>query len=255
MRLACDNIEATKSTQARVTLDKNIIDQYTDDLKNGDIFAALRGRDISAWSISKDGATLHIMHIYPENTQVKSVETPHYFYTLLREKPLEREGMLTVSARTDGVPLVMANMLTSTSAGDGAGHDIVYEKGDGCVSGEAKGTPFAFSTRPHSLYEFNDIHTDALALTLHDGSIFAAMCTYMEKDGNLLIESVEPVTCEISSARLKYYLCVDSIVSFHAEGKPKNVTVNGKMSNRFTCDTVKRTVTLELPAGEGFVEF
>jgi len=223
------------------------------------LYQTLRLEDITAGgsesSISKDGFTLHIKHLYPEHIKVESVETPHYFYTLLREKPLEREGMLTVSARTDGVPLIMANMLTSTSDGDGAGHGIVYEKGNGFVRGEAKGVPFAFSTRPQSLYEFDGIHTDALAMTLHGDDKFAALCTRIEKDGSLLLESEEPVTCEISSARLKYFLCRDSIVSFHAGGKPRKVTVNGKKTHRFTYDTVKRTVTLKLPAGEGCVEF
>ncbi|MFC1608322.1 hypothetical protein ACFL47_10170, partial [Candidatus Latescibacterota bacterium] len=130
------------------------------------LYQTLRLEDITAnnneSSISKDGNTLHITHIHPEHRKAESVETPHYFYTLLRGKPLKREGMLKVSVRTDGVPLVVANMLTATSADDGAGHGIVYENGDGFVRGEVRGTPFAFSTRPYSLYDIDDISTDAL---------------------------------------------------------------------------------------------
>ena len=37
MRLACDNILATDATQVRVKLDRGLIDQYTEDIKNGDI--------------------------------------------------------------------------------------------------------------------------------------------------------------------------------------------------------------------------
>ncbi|GAH81846.1 unnamed protein product, partial [marine sediment metagenome] len=36
-------------------------------------------------TISKDGNTLFIRHLYPENTEVEAVETPHYLYTLQRE--------------------------------------------------------------------------------------------------------------------------------------------------------------------------
>jgi len=41
MKLRCDNIIATDATQVRVKLDKDLIEQYAADIKNGDIFPAV----------------------------------------------------------------------------------------------------------------------------------------------------------------------------------------------------------------------
>src|SRR5690606_36397121 len=59
----------------------------------GDIHA-----DQKVSTITKEGVTLHIMHLTPNQVEVKSVETPHYLNTLRREKSLIKEGMLTVTA-------------------------------------------------------------------------------------------------------------------------------------------------------------
>ncbi len=62
--------------------------------------------------IVKGGSALHIAHLAPaEKTEVKTEETPVYIKTLGSEYPLAKEGMLTVTARTKGRPLVMASLL------------------------------------------------------------------------------------------------------------------------------------------------
>ena len=65
MRLDCDNIEATKATQARVKLSKDMIDQYTEDIKNGAVFPPV---DVFCWksaerNILADGFQRLIAHI------------------------------------------------------------------------------------------------------------------------------------------------------------------------------------------------
>ena len=54
MRLACDNIEATKATQVRTKLNKDVIDAYSEDMKAGDIFPAI---DVFA----EDGSERYIL--------------------------------------------------------------------------------------------------------------------------------------------------------------------------------------------------
>jgi len=213
----------------------------------GDITA---GSDISA--ITKDGGSLYIRHLSPERRTVTAVETPHYLYTLRDTGELEKEGMLTVTARTCGVPLVIGNLLTAT-AGETPVIDI--RTGDGFVSGTAEGIPFVYSTRPGSVYTTGGLATDALAVTESGGRIFAALCTTISRDGKLLIKSEEPLTCEISGTSVRYFMSSESSVSIGAQSRPTRVTVNGASAATFGYDTMMKAVVLTLPAGEGIVSF
>ncbi len=221
------------------------------------LYQTLRLEDIKAdakkSTIDKNGNSLNIAHLYPGHSNVEKIETPHYYYTLLHEKPLQKEGMLSVTARTAGTTLIVANLLTSSPESETI--DVTTEKGNGCIRGTVRETPFAFTTSPHSLYDFGDLRTDALAITTDGSVIFAAMCTRIEKSGCISLESDEVITCEISSSRLKYYLGKNSIVSLHAADGAHGVTVNGVKTNQFTYDTVNKTVVIELPAGEGLIEY
>ena len=202
-------------------------------------------------SIAKDGATLFIKHLSPEYREVEAVETPHYLYTLLNEKPLKREGMLTVSARTGGIPLVMANILTTTT---GSAPAITAEQGTGCMSGTAEGIPFAYTTRPGAIYSAQGITTDALAFTTGGSKIFAALCTTLSRDGKLLFSSQKPVTCELGDGALSYYTCAETEASIGVSVKPSSVTVNGQAVKSIVYDPVKSVVMVTLPKGEGKVE-
>ncbi len=203
-------------------------------------------------TIAKEGNTLFITHLSPEYREVEAVETPHYLYTLLREKPLKREGMLMVTARTSGAPLLMANILTSTTGGHPS---INAENGVGCVSGTAEGIPFAYTTRPGSVYEANGNKTDALAFTTSGSRIFAAMCTTFSRGGTFLLSSQKPMTCEIGDGSLSYYTCGETEASIGVSAKPSVVTVNGQRLKSITYDPVRSVIVLMLPAGEGNVEY
>jgi len=201
-------------------------------------------------TVSMDGNVLHVMHLAPEKITAEAVETPHYLDTLLGEGPLVKEGMLTVTARTKGNPLVMANLLTSTTGGE---PDVTTKTGDGFVTGTTSGKNFALTTKPGSRYETSGIKTDALAITWSGDVVFAAMCTYLKRNGELVFESDKPVTLEIGDS-IKYYHCEAGEVSIGAPSKPTNITVNGsKVDGRF--DNEKKAVILNLPAGEGVIAF
>jgi hypothetical protein len=220
------------------------------------LYQTLRLEDIKAGekksTINKDGNTLHIEHLYPEKSYVEKIETPHYYYTLLHEKPLEKEGLLSVSARTEGCTLIIANLLKSSAKGDTI--DVKTARGEGFIRGTSGGTSFAFSTSSHVFYDFGDIHTDALAITAEDNVIFGAKCTKIEKAGSLLLESEECITCEFSPLGLKYCLEKDSTISLSVPASAEAVIVNG-VKTTFTYDIVNKTATFKLPAGEGFIEY
>jgi hypothetical protein len=193
------------------------------------------GKHIS--KITKGGFDLDIIHLAPERVEARAVETPHYFNTLINEKPLVREGMLTVTARTSGIPLVMANLLTSTTAG--IAPDVTSEIKPGFVSGTASGKEFAFNTRPGSSYSVESMATDALAITWTGERIFAAMATTFSKNGRLLIACDAPATFELCSDSLRYDC-----------DKPCKFTIGASARSG-----VHKDVIVEVAAGEGIIQF
>ena len=214
------------------------------------LYQALLLKDIQAnervSTITKEGRALYIAHLHPEPPQVRAEEVPHYIFTLKGSRPLEREGMLTVSARTDGVPLVVANLLTTEPG-------VSTERGEGCVCGTTPETAFACTTRPGTLYQAGLFKTDALALTWKEGRVFAALCTFLEEDGALLISSVAPITCQLEGNRLNYCLAEASEVALRAGSRPARISVKGRYTTAFQYDDQARAVVLTLPAGEGVV--
>jgi len=188
------------------------------------------GADIS--TINTNGNIMHILHISPDNIDVKAEDMPHFYYTLLNEKHLEKEGFLSVSARTAGNPLVMINILTT---GTGKKRDMHVEKGDGFVAGNVNGIPYACSTRPGFIYDTGDFTTDALAVTWDGVRIFAAKCTSFESPGSFSLKTNKPITCEISGNQIHYYHTEEDEVVF--------IDNRGKKHTR------------ALPAGEGNIKF
>jgi hypothetical protein len=201
-------------------------------------------------TITKSGISLYFMHLAPEKVTAAAEETPHYLSTLMRQNPLQKEGMLTVTARTDRIPLVMANLLTTTK---GEKPDFTSEAKNGCMVGKAAGVDFSFNTRPGFVYNAGPVSTDAVAAAWKGPVTFAARCTSLSRDGKALVESKEPITCEVSVSSMKYYLSAEADVALAAASAPQSVTVNGKAVAGTRYDAAKKMVTVKLPAGEGVV--
>jgi hypothetical protein len=96
------------------------------------------------------------------------------------------------------------------------------------------------------------MQTDAVAVTWKGGGVFAARCTKLSKGGQVLVQSAQPLTCEISGGTVKYYHGVDDEVSLGVSAKPKSVTVNG-VAAKFSHDAAAGLVKVALPKGEGTV--
>ena len=200
-------------------------------------------------TITKNGNTMRFIHLSPEYREVKSVETPHYLYTLRREKPLVKEGMLTVTARTDRNPLVMANLITMST-------NVKYESGDGFVSGSVDGIPFAFSTSPGRIYEVNGFTTDAAAITWKADRIFAALCTKLSQNGKILLESEKPATFEISDSGIRYCLAEESELSLGSNLVPADFEskYGRKGTGKVRIDSERGIFIITLNAGEGEIK-
>ena len=199
-------------------------------------------------TITNENNVLHIKHLYPEKPETKAVETPYYIYTIKEEKPLVREGMLTVTANTGGKPLVMANVLTST---EGDEPDISYQNNNGYVSGVADGRSFIFSTSPGDIYNSDNFTTDALTLTWDNEKTFAAIVKSLKRDGKLLIASDIPLTCEISGRSMKYYHMEQAEVTVGVENEPASVLLNGSEVTGWSYDKKEGNIIIKLPEGEG----
>ena len=217
------------------------------------LFQAGRLKDLvpgeKASTLTVDGKVLHFVHLAPEAREVKAVETPHYLNTLKDPGILQKEGMLTVTVKTDLKPLVAANLLTTTTGG---APEVSCSAIEGGLTGRTAGLDFAFSTRPGFIYTAGDISTDAVAVTWKGGGVFAARCTRLSKGGKVLVQSAQPLTCEVSGGTVKYYHCVDDEVSIGMSAKPSSVIVNG-VAAKFIHDAAGGLIKVALPKGEGAV--
>jgi len=199
-------------------------------------------------TIVKDDATMHVLHLAPSNAVAKAVATPHYLRTLQNVRPLEREGMLTISSRTSGGPLVMANLITTTHFGNAP--EVTIEHGDGFISGVTAGKKFAFSTKPGKMYQFENVSTNALTITWDDDRIFAAKALVYQ-DEDLKLTSEVPITFEYTQDRLTYYVEEDGLLTLLLEEEPTAITLNEHSIEGFSYEPATKELKLQLPQGEG----
>ena len=213
--------------------------------------------DLSTLTI--DGNVLNVKHLHPDNRTVEAVETPHYLSTLQNQRPLEREGMLTVTARTDGIPLVIANVLTTTT---GEKSDVVVEeKGAGYVAARIYGRLTVISTSPGKVYRKDNYRSDALAVLFSNNASYAVLATCYELDNGFFIRSGEEMSFELSRDNspkahvMKYFTPDETEVTVGGLGTFKSVSLNGTAVGGASFTDIRRTVRLTLPKGEGFVRF
>ncbi|WP_257657129.1 heparinase II/III domain-containing protein [Parapedobacter lycopersici] len=217
------------------------------------LYQAKRFEDIQAGAkestITKNEATLHIMHLAPQQVNVEAVKTPHYLKTLLNMRPLEREGMLTVTGKTQGKPLVMANLFTATALGGKP--DVATQAGDGFMQGTVSGQQFAFSTNPGTAYQVGGFTTDALAIAYGQGEpVFVARATTYQ-DQHVAVSAGIPITFELSGNELHYYIDEAAAVTIRYDGGVSAVMLNGQRIKNYTYNKNTKELTIQLPAGEG----
>ncbi|MCX6561754.1 MAG: heparinase II/III family protein [Candidatus Aminicenantes bacterium] len=220
------------------------------------LFQSSRLEDIRPSSreslVVKGGSALHIAHLAPEGVAVTAEKTPIYTKTLAADNPLTPEGMLTVTARTQGRPLVMASLLRIDAADRGLAQ---AKPGDGFVEGEIDGWRYAVDTDLGRPFASGGFTTDALALAWRPEAIFAVDARTLIRGGRTLLESTEPMTIELLPAGLTGTLMAPAKVSLSAAARPAAVTVNGKPFNSFDYDKRSGRLTMSLPAGDIRVVF
>ncbi len=191
---------------------------------------------------------MHVLQLAPTNAVANAVETPHYLRTLQHTKPLEREGMLTISSHTEGQPLVLANLLTTTLSGNAP--DVTYVSGNDVVSGIAAGQKFAFSTKPGHLYQIENTSTDALVFTWNDDRIFVAKALIYHDD-DLKLSSDVPITFEYAQGEFTYYVEGDGLLTLQLAKAPTTITLNDHKVEQYSYEPTIKELILQLPKGEG----
>jgi len=195
---------------------------------------------------------LNIVHLAPENTEVKAERTPIYIKTLAAENPLTKEGMLTVTARTKGRPLVMANLLRVDDLDRPAGET---KRGDGFVEGGIDGWRYAVNTNLGRTFKAGGFTTDGLALAWNSNETFVADAWILVRDGLTLLEATEPVTFDLLAEGMSACLAAPATVTLAAAARPTVVTVNGKTFQSFEYDKSSKRLKMALPAGDVRVVF
>lgn len=205
------------------------------------------GRDRS--TITKGNNALNLVHLFPKSIISKAVETPHYLKTLLGTKPLTKEGMLTVTARTQGKPMVIANLLTVTSKGTPP--DVTNRLGDGYASGEISGMKFAYNTAPGKTYRINDWETDALAMVWSEDRILVAHSKVFRNHKGLSYESALPVTVELFGDSIRYSMPDHGRLIIDVKEKPVMVLLNERKIKNFQYNSRLHHLTLDITEKEG----
>ncbi len=234
-----------------------MLDTVIADDKDRDIsllYQAGRLEDITASAggsqVRKDQSTLRIHHLWPPAVKAAAEETPLYIGTLKTEKPLEREGLLRVTARTAGNTLVVANLL-----GTALGEKADATPGEGFVHGRVDGGEFVFSTRPGEIYDQGRWKTDALALAWNGSTTLAALCTTLATGTETVLRSSEPATIEYQRGKIKYSAARSISLTVRSGARPAAVSLNGRKLTDLVWDAESGEFSLALPAGEGTVVY
>jgi hypothetical protein len=201
-------------------------------------------------TITKDNNVLYIYHIAPEKLDVQAQEIIHFNGTLLNENPLIREGYLSVTAKTVGQPMTMANILIPAH---GNQPEIDIKKYDHFYKGMVNGRILAFRNNQSIIYQTDGITTDALALSWDEGSLFAAKCTRVQRGEQVVLESNIPLLCEISNKEIKYFIAEVGKVKLGVIKKPLEVLLGNNIIP-FNYHPEDQTISINLPAGEGIVQ-
>src|SRR5690606_32742723 len=119
--------------------------------------------------------------------------------------------------------------------------------------GVASGTNFAFSTEPQNLYRFDNIETNALALTWNEDRVFVALASIFKNKDNFVITSDTPATFEIVGDTINYFREVKGSFTISKTNKPISVKVNGVGSEDYKYDEKKHMLVVEVPKGQGII--
>lgn len=152
-------------------------------------------------TISKGGVDLQIFHLMPQQPIVEALETPHYLKTLSSPVPMEREGMLKITATTKRKPLLLANLFSTLPV-----DSVTTETKDGLTVGKISGNSFFINQEPGKSISIGSFNTDALCGTWDGQTFLIALASKFSTDGfNLTTD--HPIVFETDGNTFLQYNC------------------------------------------------
>lgn len=202
-----------------------------------------------ASTITKQGKTLHFGHLHPTASVTKAVETPHYIKAF-KQYPLEKEGMLTLTARaTSAQPLTIANLLTT----DDALASVTWREITGGRHAKLGTQDVAFATAPDRHIKTDTLDADALAVVWDEHGVFAALCRRLMQSGKTIFYSDQAVTIDWTPQKIRYEAPQGATVRLAASAAPKAVVLNGQPT-KFTYVSGEHVIILKLAPGSGMIQ-
>lgn len=203
-------------------------------------------------SITRQGVSLNIFHLTPQKTEVSAVETPHYLITLQKEKPLVKEGMIVLTARTAKEPLIAGNLFVSSDSGHIP--DIRFQHQENFVYGEGAGRKIVFRTKDKADYTVNDFKTDALAMVWNEDTLFAVNTTELWYQNKLVLGADTPVSAEIYKGEIHYTVTRPTRLKIPVTAQDRDIVMNGKRKRISAADKESRIVEISVPEGSGNIK-
>lgn len=207
------------------------------------------GKEASA--ITRQGVSLNIFHLAPFEKTVQAVETPHYLITLQKEKPLIKEGMIKLTARTNKEPLIIGNLFVSSDSGQTP--PVRFQQHENFVYGESEDRSLVFRTKNKADYEVKGLKTNALAMVWNVDTTFVVNATYLHYRNELLFTADNPFTAEIKNGVIHYSVISPTKIKLPLNGRTKAVIVNGKTIKLSAADNTKGNIEISLAVGEGII--
>lgn len=208
------------------------------------------GNEIS--TITRQGVSLNIFHLAPEEKEVRALETPHYLITLQKEKPLVKEGMIMLTARTAKEPLIIGNLFVSSDSGRIPA--IRFQHRENFVYGEGSGHNIVFRTKEKVDYAVNDFKTDALAMVWNNDTTFIVNATYLQYHNELMLSADHPVSAEMYKGEIHYAVTRATRLKVPVNTRTREIMLNGKKEKLSITDKKNGMIEISLSSGNGTIK-
>ena len=203
-------------------------------------------------TVTRQGASLNIFHLAPQKKEVSAVETPHYLITLQKEKPLVKEGMIMLTARTAKEPLIAGNLFVSSDSGHIL--DIRFQHQENFVYGEGAGRKIVFRTKDKTDYIVNDFKTDALAMVWNEDTLFVVNATNLLYQNELILSADAPVSAEIYKGQIHYAATRPTRLKVPVQAHTEDIILNGRRQKIAAADKKNCMVEVSVPEGNGIIK-
>lgn len=209
------------------------------------------GKDRSL--IHKDGKSLHLFHLSPEEAINEVLSEPHFLYQF-SARPLVERGYLQISARTKGQKLIFADLLTATADGTEPAIQVVPGPSSVSIRSSLTNHRMVAALNLGSEVSLGPWSSDALLLASSSpDEVLVAGGTTLRHAGQLMFESSPPCYGYYGQNEKGIFIRANqdagTKVSIHLPSRPRYVLINGRKLLHPIYDENRKCLALALPPG------